>query len=382
MSAEMATIDFLSRTGQLRLDMGDEHNIDENFEVFNLDWRELLSADPDFGESDYSGFSHEILGELMNERPSDFNAPLPDWVRVDHARVHPGFDTCAWYQPIHTHGSDWGIFVYEECVSDAAFQIAWQLKLRSSLAQNLRTQILSASLLTYLFHEQFHHRIECLGIRLHVASNTPSYLTYSKNVYKKTFGTDSCIEEALANSFSYRRFSESPYSKMLDKPVREATRRYLDSSFKVSPPGYRQANKYLKSAQFQRGLDTLFSQVRSGNPKTALSSDWEAAPGLSRSYLPLTSNIWTVVRKGTKSVFPVSSRPLTCTSKNAERIVLDEGGRLRKGKGKGSHREYLMPDGSVVRIPFHSGDLRRGTLNNILKPLGYSIRDLPILVKK
>lgn len=37
---------------------------------------------------------------------------------------------------------------------------------------------------------------------------------------------------------------------------------------------------------------------------------------------------------------------------------------------KGGHRLYTHPDGRIVVIPFHSGELPKGTFKKILKQIG------------
>ncbi|NLR10106.1 MULTISPECIES: type II toxin-antitoxin system HicA family toxin [Lactobacillaceae] len=39
-------------------------------------------------------------------------------------------------------------------------------------------------------------------------------------------------------------------------------------------------------------------------------------------------------------------------------------------RGKGGHRRYKHPDGRTTEIPFHTGELKRGTENKIRKDAG------------
>lgn len=56
-------------------------------------------------------------------------------------------------------------------------------------------------------------------------------------------------------------------------------------------------------------------------------------------------------------------------AKELERLILKEGWIFRYQQG--SHRQYTHPDKSgKVTIPYHSGDLPKGTLNSILKQAG------------
>ena len=53
-----------------------------------------------------------------------------------------------------------------------------------------------------------------------------------------------------------------------------------------------------------------------------------------------------------------------------ERIIKDDGWHEVRSSG-GSHRQYEHPvKKGKVTIPFHSGDLPKGTVNSILKQAG------------
>jgi predicted RNA binding protein YcfA (HicA-like mRNA interferase family) len=57
-------------------------------------------------------------------------------------------------------------------------------------------------------------------------------------------------------------------------------------------------------------------------------------------------------------------------AKKLEKELLAAGFVLEKGKGKGGHRRYNHPDGRTTEIPFHSGEVRKGTENKIRKQAG------------
>ncbi len=60
--------------------------------------------------------------------------------------------------------------------------------------------LLRTAFLLYYRHELFHHKTECLGLRLHVVEDKSSYIPYHELVYRATDGTDDQLEEALANA--------------------------------------------------------------------------------------------------------------------------------------------------------------------------------------
>lgn len=57
------------------------------------------------------------------------------------------------------------------------------------------------------------------------------------------------------------------------------------------------------------------------------------------------------------------------TAKEIEKIIMHEGWKLHSITG--SHHHYKNPNkAGRVTIPFHSGDIPKGTLNSILKQAG------------
>lgn len=149
------------------------------------------------------------------------------------------FDVCAWYQPIHFFGRDWGIFIREDCVVRLArlattFLPASAIQGPYPLA--LATELVVGSTFCYFLHEHFHHKVESFGIRLWVVEGSDRYVRYEKGVYRPTLFTDDNLEEALANADSRQRLGDSPY-RNLTAPVRSALRDALDHVFAKSPGG-------------------------------------------------------------------------------------------------------------------------------------------------
>ncbi|WP_125581096.1 type II toxin-antitoxin system HicA family toxin [Levilactobacillus cerevisiae] len=53
-----------------------------------------------------------------------------------------------------------------------------------------------------------------------------------------------------------------------------------------------------------------------------------------------------------------------------EKEVLSAGFIRVPSRGKGGHRRYQHPDGRTTEIPFHGGELKKGTENKIRKDAG------------
>ncbi len=235
----------LDEQGELDFDGSPWVTWNESSDLYEVDFKRLFptnapSIDRETRLPDDEEWLYEPSVELLGGIERALHDGRPDRSENDTSMV--AWDTCAWYQPIHFFGYDWGIYIREDCLVRAAIRIARFIDCRSAVAINpriLSKPLLRAAFCVYFLHEQYHHKIECFGLRVHVASQNPVYSRYSKHVYRLLSGTDDQIEEALANADSYRRLTDDPYNRWLTKPIIEATREFLRFEFPVSPPGYR-----------------------------------------------------------------------------------------------------------------------------------------------
>ena len=394
-------VEFLKREGALRIGESPWLSFDESDnELHLISWEQLFPRrSGDRTEQDY--WNPEIGGDFLSElqeavgrRPTE---PLSD----SGGSLRVQFDTCAWYQPVHFFGYDWGIYIKEDCVTRLAVNVARFLDPGSFPAQMVSQWVkplLRGAIYCLFLHEQYHHKVECLGFRLHVVRQQSSYLPYKDAVYVPTFGTDDNLEEALANAHSWRRLGDEPYRRWLRAPVVgaapvvggslesvvDAFRDYLQWSFPGDPPGYRRAVAYLNKPSFDSGENRLQGQVKEAvlGP-TQSADDWESAPRLLQSFLPVTSNIWTIIRPGSRSIFPlargIASAP-TCSTKDMIRLYEQQGYQVTPG-GKGSHVKLAKPGAPTMILPGNRRDLRPRTLRTALTVLGsYRLHDLPRLL--
>jgi predicted RNA binding protein YcfA (HicA-like mRNA interferase family) len=301
------------------------------------------------------------------------------------------WDVCAWYQPIHYFGYDWGIFIREDCLKSQAVRIA--SRLHPSDLQHipgwahqgpaaLTKTMLRASFVCFYLHEQFHHKIESLGFRLHVARGQGSYLPYKKNVYRPNYLSDDCLEEALANADIYKRISEKAYKSVIGDVTVRAVKAYLEATFPSEQPGYRKAIDYLIDRRFQFGLSRLQNQVRYGTlHPTSPDWDWLLAPRMTQSFFNIKSEIYVVVPPGQRAILPTQIFPKTCSTRDMERICHSHGYSPVSG-GKGSHIKLKSPGKPTITLPGNRKDLSPGVIRSVLRTLGpYNMNDLPNLIK-
>jgi len=313
------------------------------------------------------------------------------------------WDTCAWYQPLHFFGSDWGIFMREECLLRLAISIAqhtnrqvFQSEKATAVADKLLGKpfpsswlytdaeiFLRAAVACLYLHEHYHHRVECLGIRLQVVTQKSLYAPYFKSIYNAAMGTDDLLEEALANACMYLRLSELTYRKMLPDSVREGLKQKLKASFPNDPPGYRMAINFLDQTKFNIGENSLHGFLRETTQKpTQPNSHWENAPRLTQSFLNIKSNIYTVIPKGKNPILSPNVMPLSCSTDQLIRVCRKEGFEILPKRGNGSHTLMTKVGApGVVTIP-KDKNLSIGVIKNTLSTIGgYRVKDLPKLLK-
>jgi predicted RNA binding protein YcfA (HicA-like mRNA interferase family) len=283
---------------------------------------------------------------------------------------------CAWYQPIHFHGLDWGIFVKEDCLLRLAIEISLYVPFRPRTPYELRRlakAVIRAGFSSLFLHEQFHHKTESHALRLHVVERTPRYVPYFRGVYDplRAASSDDLHEEALANADSYLRLSDAPYANWLGKTVVQATRTYLEARFPHDPPGYRRAIGLLTTADFDQLEFLLKSQVQEGVIVPFRSpGDWLMAPRINQSFFSCRSDIWTIVRPGARRILPTST-PYPSVSTTSMLKALKEVGYERTTGGKGSHVKLVGKELPTLILPGGRKDLSPVVLRNIAKALGY-----------
>lgn len=389
-------IDFLVKEKALRLGESPWPTYDEEDDVYNVDWNGLFPPvaalrDGDeewdlFGDGWEVGFDADFLGEIeeaVGEDPPPSSSELSSGTEAGFGGQ---WDTCAWYQPIHFFGLDWGIFIREDCVRRQAVWVARFVEPTARLSyggKTLAKALVRAATYAYFLHEHFHHKVECLGLRLHVVERTSRYLPYHSMVYQKAAGTDDQLEEALANANMYHRLGHQPYAKWISPPIRDALREYLRWSFPFNPPGYRRALDYLKKTDFDDGENLLQGQVKEATLQPVQpTADWDIAPRLMQSIFPVTSNIWTVVPKGQRSIFPTVQPVRTCGTK-ALIALLERVGYTHVG---GTKHDKLEHSGwPTIILPRNRSNLSPGVVKTVLHALNrisnrsFTLHDLPQL---
>ena len=369
-------IDYLHREESLETDDGSPWpTAGADDELRRVEWTDLLPArhpmrdgdDWDLYGDDWSPeLSEDFMGRLrehcgLGADSLDENAPSR----------RP--DVCAWYQPMHFHGLDWGIYIREDCLLKIAADISAFLPAWIQPTYLLGKALVRAAFATLFLHEAYHHKTESLGIRLHVVERAACYGAYLRSVYKPLLaaGSDDLHEEALANADSFRRLAEAAHSRWLSRPVLNATFEYLRWRFVFDPPGYRQASNLIIGASFDDYEHLLKSQVQEQvTTPTRSAADWQLAPRMNQSLFDCRSDIWTIVAAGTRPILPTAP-PYPVVSTNVLTHALTRIGYRRVKGGNGSHIKLAATGRPTIILPANREGLSPVVVRNVAKALGY-----------
>lgn len=352
-------------------------------EVFGADGEDMLDR-PDILDIDDPRVREwsEKIGRIIDDRSEAIGRRVASRVRRQEVPPEPH---CAWYCPIHFFGHGWGIYIREGCILSHAIEIATFVHWPSVHAprQEIARQLLRSAFYVFFLHEQFHHKVESLGLRLLIATGRDRYRPYKANVYRRTYLTRDCLEESLANAEGFRRLSEPRYVKRVDPAIRAGLRDYLKFSIPMQPPGYAEGVRYLAEATYRDGLFVLQSQVLDGTiPPTTSAGHWSVAPNMITALTDITDDIYIVLPRGARPIFrPTSVDPgATVSSWALEGALTGHHGYRRVPGGKGSHVKLAKPGAPTIVIPGNRPVLSPGVVKQALKAIGgypiSRIRDL------
>jgi hypothetical protein len=303
--------------------------------------------------------------------------------RLEGGVWEPPEPACAWYCPLHFFGHGWGIYIREHCLLSAVVDIAafvdWS-RVRLTADATLR-QLLRSAFYAVFLHEQFHHKVESLGLRLLVATDSDKYRPYKAKVYRSTYLTSNCLEESLANAESLRRLDEPRYVQRIDVAIRAGLKDFLRAAIASQPAGYAEGLKFVREADYRAGLYRLQSQILGASltPRTPDAS-WSVAPNMITALADIGDNIYVVLPKGARPIFaPTWVDPGSTVSTKAMVGALTRhyGYRPSPG-GKGSHVKLSKPGAPTIVLPGNRPVLSPGVVKQTLKTLGgYPISRLP-----
>lgn len=218
----------------------------------------------------------------------------------------PPLDVLAWYQPMHFFANNWGIFIRESALVDLARDLAprFQPFLDRRPVDEHVAVILRAAFAFLFLHEQYHHEIESVAIRLHIIEQRPVYPDFVRIVTSAVRDTDDDLQEALANADAWTRLGQAPYSAWFRADERRVIRDWMEDIFAMSPPGYNRAGDYLQEQRFLIGESVLLAQVQEAKlmPSRPFAADFGTATHLTRALFNLRQHVWTLVPTGQQPI--------------------------------------------------------------------------------
>ena len=294
---------------------------------------------------------------------------------------------CAWYCPIHYYGHGWGIYIRQNCIvsqmQSISPHIPWH-KVSLNKWEKLK-QLYLSSFYVFFLHEQFHHKVESFGLRLLISKNSKVYQGYKKNVYRKTYLSDDCLEEALANADSYKRLSEGRYMRKIDPEIRSGLREFLRLDIPLQSAGYRKGVEYIDKNAFADGLKKLQSQILEKSLKFKMNpNDWSVAPKMTTALKSIDTRIYTILPKGHSPILPSKhfDPRATASSNNLRDALIKHYGYSLIAGGKGSHVKLKRENFPTIILPGNQQTVSPGIIKQVLNIFGeHPISKLPELLK-
>jgi len=355
----------------------------EGDSAFDLDSvAEEIARDPTFTEDLNGGIERESLDSddvfldriVEQNRLDDADYGLttdqtfPGNPRPWSADYLPPTDALAFYLPFHFyHPVHWGIYIIVEGLDD----LSSYLRRHSNWQLDGPRATVGARLFLY-HHEAFHHKVESMATRLEVTHRRPLYRRGFLDFYRRTLNTSSCLEEALANAYAYRKVESSFKKKGWSTRL---ILRGLKSFINGQPEGYNRAMEFVDYDSFIEGRDE-FAERCHEEALELVSLDKSVWRLFSYAFYGITRiNSYTnyVINRGSPLLnrLPIERR---CVSyRDLKKRIEGMVGLHLKRQGKGSHEIYVTDAGNSVTIPRTTGDISKGTLGSILKQAGITM---------
>jgi predicted RNA binding protein YcfA (HicA-like mRNA interferase family) len=272
----------------------------------------------------------------------------------------PPPESLAFYLPFHYYHPDWwGIYLIYEGVLWLAGEI-----LRQTGPKISRRQAFEAARLFLYYHEGFHHKTECFATRLELTHRQPFYKTGFEQFFQKTFGTDDCMEEGLANASALI----DSHKKLRTKAIDKAFSNYVEQN----PPGYKHGNKYrpdfinVKCVFAENNHNYCMPIMPKKNPEI-----WRTAPHLFDGNSNIKSRVNYIIGLNSPILNRINFRPCLPPNKLIKKLKRLVGLELVREGGR--HQVWKTSAGKTVEIPRHPRDLGNGLLRKILNQVGLNM---------
>jgi predicted RNA binding protein YcfA (HicA-like mRNA interferase family) len=273
----------------------------------------------------------------------------------------PPPDCLAFYLPFHFYFPGlWGVYL----VYEGVLWLASYIYNASQGSVNGKQAIQIARRFLY-YHEAFHHRTECLSMRMEITHRVPAYTRGFVPLYQRTFGSDKCIEEALANAHALRKSTWG--IRKTHMPVIHA----LETLIRNSPPGYRLGVNYYHKTRF----DCLCAEFAEENQREAFPrlphknpAAWLATTQMFTGINNIKGKVNYLIPRNSPILRRVRIQPLLPPKKIIQKLDRLVGVTFKRNGG--NHDIYVTSSGNSFPMPRHAKDLGRGLLKKIIKESG------------
>lgn len=278
-------------------------------------------------------------------------------------------DCLGFYLPFHHSLNNYGIYILEEGVeylTRVLFENG-QGSIDIGICKKAATNFI-------YFHESFHHKVEMAATRWEVIVRKAVYIDSVKEVYEGGRGTDSWLEETLANVYAYEQCIQR-LRKNLGTNELLALKKAIYLYIQKSPPGYRKAIEMInvygkpeKSFQDSKNLFYEFLQELFMPDTKAYSNDVWNFGFFDYPLNKVNGRIHFLVPKNSSISKRISLNGRLLSSKILIKKLTKSFAVEKVREGKGSHSIWQTKSGKSTTIPKNK-DLPIGTLSKIIKDL-------------
>jgi predicted RNA binding protein YcfA (HicA-like mRNA interferase family) len=279
---------------------------------------------------------------------------------------YPPPDAFAFYLPFHYfYPKWWGVYL----VLEPTLKLAEFVRSHASGVLSSKDSLTATRIFLYA-HEAFHHIVESFGTRLEISHRRPLFKEGFDRLYRRTYGSDVCMEEAIATAHGLRRVKEKafPGNKGKTGAALKALRKFVEGC----PPGYRRASEFIANTNFLRARD----EFAEDNHREALAlapkapGIWTTFPHAFSGISRVTSRVNYIVRKDSSLATRLNLNLRYLRYRDLRQKLIELGGCRYVREGKGGHEIWQSRAGHRFPVPRHPGDLRQGTLAKIIKEAG------------
>jgi hypothetical protein len=320
----------------------------------------------------YRDYERSFAGDLILE---DLDSMYEEWPR-ETIPLRLERHILAWYQPIHFYQENWGVYILAsglEAVMKSLKSYCFRFEVQSN--PRFMSEIKYAAWQILFLHEEFHHKVEMLSVRLAASSGSHKYRNYSHNVYSATKSSAplSCREEAICDAYVYRNLRSKLQKKVCVEIVRAS--QFAMNDYMTSATGqYAGSLNLISDRSFGSTVNVLIDQINSGTISPSSGKfEWGLFPEFFNSLNNLKANTFLVDDISSNANLDKAIH-LALPKRKLEKIISMHG-YYKSDEGDGSHEKWKKP-GSPFIILTKSREQSISVIKSTAKTLGMNVDEL------